>query len=588
MYYPKLKALRSSRIQTRRFSGYDARLRAPEGSFSHMRNLSGEEYPLLSSRRPRGLVTTLQDPGDLLEKDAPCWVAGGTLFVNGLPTAVTGLSAGEKQLVSMGAYVLIFPDKIYFNTADPTDWGGMEASYETLGTVCYTPCDVDGNPYAPAAVGATEPLEPENGQIWVDTADGGQVFRQWSQVSVMWVEIETVYTKISFTSRGRIPALFRQYDGVTISGSQIDQLNGEKILYALGGDENTDDFVVVVGLLSAQRTDEEQTLKLERKLPRMDYVCECRNRLWGCFYGSDGQKNLNEIYCSALGDFRNFRQYLGLATDSWTASVGSDGPWTGAVNYLGTPCFFKENRIHRVSVSAQGAHRLEETVCRGVQKGSFKSLCVVGETLLYKSRTDVCAWQGGFPRSVSEALGEGSWYQAAAGSFGEKYYLSMRSGAGEWSLFVLDLEKGLWYREDAFHALAFARCGDSLYALDAESGRLWDLRGAAGTPETGVSWMAETGLQTYDLPERKYLSRLDLQLRLEKDGWLRAWLNYDSGEEWIPAGEVRGRGMESLLLPIRPRRCDHVRLRLEGEGELRLFSVTRVLRRGSDREIREE
>ena len=583
MVYPKLKRWKSSRIQTEIFRGYENRLRVRDGAFARMQNLSGDHYPLLASRKPRGLVGTLTRPGGLLEKDAPCWVADGKLYVNGLATAVTGLSAGEKQLVSMGAYVLIFPDKVYYNTTDPTDTGSMEACYETLGTVTYTPCDVDGNPYTVGSTGASEPAEPDNGEIWVDTAEGGTVYRQWSQVNVMWVEIETVYTKISFSSRGQLPGLFRQYDGVTIAGSQIEALNGEKILYAVGGDANTDDYVVVIGLLGAARTDENQTLTIRRSLPPMDYVCECQNRLWGCFYGSADGEMRNEIYCSALGDFRNFRQYLGLATDSWAASVGSDGPWTGAVNYLGTPCFFKENRIHRVSVSSGGAHRLEETVCRGVQRGSHKSLCVVGETLLYKSRTDVCAWQGGFPQSVSEALGEETYCQAAAGSFGEKYYLSMRDGTGAWSLFVYDLSRGLWHREDGLHALSFACCGDSLYCIDADTGKLWDLQGAAGAGEGSFSWMAESGVEYSELPDRKYLSRFDLKLQLARGGKLRVWLNYDSGEDWIPAGEIEGSGLNTLLLPVRPRRCDHMRLRLEGEGELRLFSITRVLRKGSDR-----
>ena len=582
MFYPRLKPLRSRRVTTDRFRGYEHRLHIPDGAFFETRNLSGDQYPLLASRRPRGLVASLENPGGLLEKDAPCWVAEGTLYVNGLATALTGLAPGEKQLVSMGAYVLIFPDKVYYNTADPADWGSMEASFKTLGAVTYTPCSVDGEAYTVGSIGPQEPAAPENGEIWIDTADGATVYRQWSQVSLLWVEIETVYTRIGFTSRGEIPRLFRQYDGVSISGSQKEELNGEKILYAVGGNENTDDFVVVTGLLREAYTDEGKQLKLERKLPPMDYVCECQNRLWGCFYGSDGEKNLNEIYCSALGDFRNFRQYLGLSTDAWTVSVGSDGPWTGAVNYLGSPTFFKENRIHRVSVSSGGAHRLEETVCRGVQRGSHKSLCVVGETLLYKSRTEVCAWQGGFPQSVSGALGEKNYYEAVAGSIGEKYYISMRDDAEVWNLFVYDLGKGLWYREDGLHALCFARCGDSLLCIDARTGKLWDLQGAAGEQETPISWLAETGVQSYETPDRKCLTRFDFKLQLARGGWMKVFLNYDSGEDWLPAGEIEGRGLETVLLPVRPRRCDHLRLRLEGEGELRLFSITRKLRKGSD------
>ncbi len=582
MHYPKLNARQKTRTMTDSWPGYVHKLRIREGACYDMQNLSGDEYPLLAVRKPRGLVGTLTDPGGLLEKDAPCWVSGGTLYVNGLATSVTGLAAGEKQLVSMGAYVLIWPDKVYYNTADPTDTGSMEASYQTTGTVTYTPCDVDGNPYTISSTGTTEPTDPTNGEIWVDTTDGAIVYRQWSQVEVMWVTIETVYTKVSFTSRGQLPALFQINDGVTISGSQLDDINGEKILYGVGGDENTDDYLVVVCLLSAEQTDENQNVKIERKLPQMDFICECQNRLWGCFYGNSGGENLNEIYASALGDFKNFRQYLGLSTDAWTASVGSDGPWTGAVNYLGTPCFFKENRIHRVSVSSQGAHQLQETVCRGVQKGSAKSLCVVGETLLYKSRTDVCAWQGGFPQSVSEALGDVNYYSAAAGAFGEKYYISMKDGANAWHLFVYDLATSLWHLEDALQALCFAKCHDSLYCIDAATGKLWDLQGAAGTKESGIPWMAESGILGYAYPDHKYLSRYDVTLWMDRGAELTVWLEYDSSGEWTEGGRIENAGMGTRTLPIRPRRCDHMRLRLTGSGSMRLFSIARIMEVGSD------
>ena len=583
MHYPRLSPRARSRSIIEQFRGYMHGLRLREGEFSAMENMSGDDYPMLAVRKPRGMVTTLQNPGGIIEKDAPCWVANGTLYVNGLATGVNGLTGGEKQRVSMGAYVLIFPDKVYYNTLDPTDTGSMEANYAVSnGSVTYTPCDADGNAYTIGSTGATEPEAPANGEIWVDTSEDTAVFRQWSQTDVMWVEIPTVYTKMTFTSRGQLPNLFAQYDGVTIAGSQIDEINGEKVVYAVGGDTDHDDYLVVIALLEAAQTDTGQNITVKRQLPKMDYVCECQNRLWGCFYGTSGGENLNEIYCSALGDFKNFRQYMGLSTDSWTASVGSDGPWTGAVNYLGSPCFFKENRIHRVSVSSSGAHRLEETVCRGVQKGSYKSLCVVGETLLYKSRTDVCAWQGGFPQSVSEALGDVPYYSAVAGSFGEKYYISMKDGAGAWSLFVYDLAKGLWHREDALHALQMAKCHDSLYCIDADTGKLWDLQGAAGTAESSIEWSAESGILGWAYPDHKYLSRYNITVWMDEGSELTVWLDYDSEGEWHEGGKIEDGGMGTRTLPIRPRRCDHMRLRLTGKGNMKLFSVTRILEVGKD------
>jgi hypothetical protein len=269
-------------------------------------------------------------------------------------------------------------------------------------------------------VSDTAPENPGNGTIWRDTT-AGKVW-EWSTASVQWAEIPTVYTKVVFNTRGFIPRRFTAHDGVSIEGCISEAVNGSKILTALGGDEDTDDYIVVVGLLEDGITEQTSgNIRLQRRVPEMDYICEAKNRLWGCRYGkSEDGESINELYCCALGDFKNWEQYQGLSTDAWRASVGSDGPWTGAVNYLGYPMFFKENRIHRVSVSSVGAHQVTETVCRGVQEGCSRSLQVVNETLFYKSRADVCAYQGSFPESVSEALGDASYSNAAAGSGCEK------------------------------------------------------------------------------------------------------------------------------------------------------------------------
>ena len=582
MQFPRLSPSKQTRVITDVFTGYDHRPRVADGAFYTTENLSSRQYPLLCTRKRRGLVRTMRNPGGLLGKDSLCSVEDGTLYVNHLATPVTGLTAGEKQLVSMGAYVLIFPDKRYYNTEDPTDYGDMEADLTLAGTIQYSLCDAQGEPLGNPTAGSTEPEAPANAALWLDTSGGTRVLRQYSQAQRCWIELTTVYTRLCFPSLGRVPALFRQYDGVEVSGAAADGLNGEKILYALGGGEQEYDYIVLAGLIE-QGFSESGSVRLRRRLPEMDFVCEAQNRLWGCRYGNDGEKNINEIYASALGDFKNFRQYLGLSTDSWTASVGSDGAWTGAVSFLGRPTFFKENRIHQVTVSATGAHRLEETVCRGVQKGCGKSLQVVGESLYYKSTGAVCVWQGGFPQTVSAALGDTAYDSAVGGSIDGRYYLSMReSGSGAWSLFCLDTERGIWYREDALHAGAFAAADGELFAADTSSGALLALKGSVGTVEENLSWMAETGLMDYQTPDRKYVSHYTLTLRMESGSRLSIWLRYDSAGDWIKSGEVELFGNGTVSLPIRPRRCDHLQLRIRGEGEAKICALSRVLETGSD------
>ena len=581
--FPKLHSQFTQQELIDSFRGYDHRLKIPDGAWYDTKNLTTDYAPLLANRPKRG--DTRQSAVTLLEKDALCCVsAAGTLYYNFHPTPVTGLSPGEKQLVGMGAYVVIFPDKVYFNTEDQTDYGSLEAHFAPQSASCRM-VRFDGSAVSADYVQPVEPAEKQNGTYWIDTSSETHVLRQWSEAQSEWVSIETVYVRISFESMGTVPRLFRAGDSVTISGSSAD-VNGDKILYAVGGGESESDWIMVTGLQDFVPDGPDTAFRIDRTVPDMAFVCECQNRLWGCRYGMDGDKPVNEIYCCALGDFKNWRKYAGVSTDSWTGSVGSDGQWTGAVNYLGYPTFFKENRIHRVTVSAEGAHRIDETVCRGVQKGSARSLVVVNETLYYKSCSDVCAYQGGFPQSVSAPLGAERYHAAVAGAAGGKYYLSMLDEEENPALFVYDIARDIWLREDTLRVTSFARVDGELYA--ASGGRLLTLLGSlpveGSAAEETVSWEAVSGIQYYEYPENKRLSRYNIRLKLSRGATLAVHVQYDSDGVWHSAGSLSAaeEAVDSYLFPVRPHRCDHLQLRLSGTGDVRIYSIARILEVGSD------
>ena len=578
MRLPRLPGGRRERLVTDAFAGYNHNLKIADGEFYDTENLSTAHCPMLSSRPKRAVLNrSFSDLRAIIAKEALCWVDGGTLFVNGAATPLTGLQTQrETQLVSMGAYICVFPDAKYYNTMDPADYGSMGARWTYTGRVGYSMCREDGSVYETVRVSETEPEEPGNGEVWIG-ADG--TAKVWSGYEASWSALESVYTRVDFTTCGQL-ADFSALDGVDIAGLRFDELNGSKILYAVGGGGNENDHLVLVGIAAGACEDESATVRIERKVPPMDFVCEAQNRLWGCFYGNDGARSVNEIYCCALGDFKNWNQFLGLATDSWRAGRGSDGPFTGCVNYMGSPVFFKENVIHPVGVSPAGAHTVDDLPARGVQAGSHRSLAVVNETLYYKTRAGIVAWQGGMPADVGAALGDTRYYEAAAGVFGQRYYISMRDGAGVWSLFCFDAKTGLWMREDETHAAGFAAWGDELFAIC--DNRVLAMNGTQGTVEARVRWYAETGVQHYSLTDHKYLSRFNLRLKMEPGATLRLFIEYDSSGVWVPSGEVPVTGLDSFVVPVRPRRCDHLRLRLEGEGEVRVFSLARVLELGSD------
>lgn len=579
MKLPKLVQNAQSRDLTDTFLGYNHRLKINPGEFYWTENLTTRDYPMLSTRRRRGMVRRLTKPQGLLAKDKLCYVDNGTLYYGDNATPVSGLSDGHKQLVSMGAYVCIFPDKVFFNTVDPTDYGSMEFSRTITGDVSYALCSVTGADII-YTTAASAPSDPVNGDYWYDTND--KLLKIYSASQEEWVTMATVYTRISFAGLGfAMTDYFKVYDGLSISGTAYpDVLDGNHTLYAVGAD-----YIVIVGLLDATtistNSGTNASVKLSREVPDLDYVCECQNRLWGCYYGMKDGQMLNEIYCCALGDFKNWHSYMGISTDSWAASVGSDGPWTGAINYLGYPTFFKEDRIHRVTVSSVGAHTLIETPARGVQNGSAGSLAIVNEILFYKSRADVVAYQGGFPEGVSAALGDENYSEAVGGTFGMFYFISMKDSANKRHLFVYDSSNRLWIREDDLQLTDIVRMEDSLYAQAAD-GVLWDLAGAVGEKETRLPWAAQTGILYYQTPDRKYTSRYDIMIAAQAGTKVEVYIQYDSNGIWRFSGAMTFKGINTITFPVRPRRCNHMELRIQGEGDVKIYNIARILEQGSD------
>ena len=153
---------------------------------------------------------------------------------------------------------------------------------------------------------------------------------------------------------------------------------------------------------------------------------------------------------------------------------------------------------------------------------------------------------------------------------------------GQWSLFSYDTERNVWYQEDDFRALGFGRVNDELFAVNERTGELVAMMGTMGEMEDDFTWEAEFGLFGTDWREKKYLSRFDLRMYLEEGGMARLEIQYDSSGVWEKMPEIRGRSRRSFVIPVIPRRCDHLRFRLIGTGEMRLYSLSRILEVSTD------
>ncbi len=569
MYFRKLSAPALQRVTVSAFPGLDRRCGAPQGSFTQMENLCPDSYPALAVRRSRGYVAKLENCGGMTARECLVWVEGQTLYVNSLAVGPV-LLPGEKQFVSMGAYLVIFPDKVWINLRDMSSFGSLDNTVRLTGQVSFALCRSDGSLYGAYTAADEAPADAAEGELWLDTSGGKPVLLRYAQE--IWSEVADVCVKMQAAGIG---AGFSAGDGVDLTGCAAEGLDGRHVLRLVH-----DDALVIDGAVAGDSSRSGE-ITVSRTAPEMDFVTECGNRLWGCKYGVVNGRAVNEIYASKLGDFRNWNCYAGLSTDSYAASRGSDGPFTAAVSFLGSVLFCKENCIERLYPAASGAHQVVTLECPGVLHGSSKTVAAVDGTLYYLGRGGVYAFDGSLPVPVSAALGDMHLSGGAAGGLEGKYYLSAREGAAQ-HLLVYDSRRRLWYREDDLAVRSFAALDGELYALS-ETGDVLALGGSRGEAETQLPWQAVTAPLGLESAAHQYPVRLTLAMTLAQGSRVEAALSYDGGKTWHAQGGMTGRGgAETVTLHLRPRRCAQVQLRLQGTGRCTVHAVSAVYEKGSD------
>lgn len=512
--------------QTVTFGGYNHTLGAGDGEIWDMTNMTADFYPVLAPRQPRHHLTTLDKPNGFYAHDGLFWVDGTNLCRDG--EKVGTVADSPKEFVSLGAYIIILPDKLVYNR-NTGEMKGLEASW-------------------------TGSVKLQDGTYAGETAKANTIYAQGANWS----------------------SLFNVGDAVTIEGMTTHTENNyTPIIREIDGNhlrfyENT--FVIDEG------GDTESSVTIRRTVPDMDFVIENENRLWGC--------KEDTIYASKLGDPFNWNVFDGLATDSYAVNVGSPGDFTAAFSYLGYPCFFKEEYIYKVYGAKPSNYQVMASASLGVEKGSHKSLAIAGEILFYQSRVGIVAYSGGIPQTVSKPFGLQRFQYGVAGSTGTKYYISMQDMNGEWQLFVYDTNEKLWHREDNTEVLAWG-WNRELYFMDA-AGQVW-LTGnvreipAGATPEETVESVVEFADFVEANPNKKGTSRFQLRIDLDDGAEVTVEAQFDSDGVWQTIDTLTTTVKRSFALPFLPRRSDHFRIRLLGKGQWHLYSLVRENYIGSDR-----
>ncbi len=610
------------------FGGLNHNLSAGDGEIYYMENLSSREYPLLAPPPAYAYAPRRNaDNGIGSYKGELFWVEGTNFYYGESSQAPKGtVEDSPKQFACMGDNILIFPDKKYYNVRTGT-FGSMDSRVFTTGVQIrsgtYAGVSAAANTlYVPGSEGKFSPgdavtivgctVNPANDKTAVIREVSGNELRFYENTFTLYHTIRHTVGAGGLAA-GTYHFEHGQFDidedlpeGTTLTWDGTRQINNHYgvIVWLLNDIVGTwrpvSSGTGGAALEFNEEVDVDYTepgyVGVVRAVPTLDYICVNENRLWGCKWDT--------IYASALGDPFNFNVFDGLSTDSWSSQTQGSGDFTGCVSYEGYPIFFKEDAIIKVQGDQPSNFRWTQSSRFGVKHNCGGSLAVAGETLFYLSPAGVCAYNGGSPRVISDALGRDTkWYVGRAGSDGVRYFISMRTDdtknryrSGSF-LFVYDTRYGEWYAEklDNSSANGFAWHNDYLYVMTSTAVYVRD-----PNPYAGLDWynpnvrsIAEFAdstrfYETTDTGSQDKKGPLRLQLRcsLAQGTTIKVSIMYDSDGSWHEIGTVTGEtgnsAKRSYNLPLIIRRCDHYRIKLEGVGHYVIYSLTEVKYSGSN------
>jgi hypothetical protein len=60
------------------------------------------------------------------------------------------------------------------------------------------------------------------------------------------------------------------------------------------------------------------------------------------------------------------------------------------------------------------------------------------------------------------------------------------------------------------------------------------------------------------------------------------YIQYDQVDMWEHLFTMTGTSLRTFSVPIRPKRCDHMKLRIEGVGDAKIYSISKTIEQGSE------
>ena len=528
----------------------------PLGEWDKLNGFDLTAYPALRTCPPYALNSLPTGiTGYTFRNGSIVYTVSDGIYINGTKAEISGLSSGEKQLVSLGAYILILPDEVLVNLATAPVTVSFPTRHELKGSLY----EYNQN--------QTRPTVAIFKRLYIDVAKDSAELSYYSEGN----QIKIAYSYGSKTKylTARIKSISEE--SYTRSGCvsiNLDTSVYNDTLYFYTEGRRMENFRVVCI----------KNATVSMKIPQMDFIVEHNNRLWGCSSAD------HEIYCSKLGSAVEWGSYDGISTDAWAATVGSDGDFTGACVYANSVLFFKENCVHIVYGTKASNFTVSTIKLRGVQSGSGGSLCISDGLLYYKAPEGVFCFNGSASSRADMKL-SCDITQTACGTADDRYIVMLMSDG---TAHYYDKLHSVWYTRYLADAISAHNIGGKLYAVTkSDDGTMEQvlltgadsmaLRDGKTTFEAVSGELCRGELTSTSSYTRKAMHTVIRKLTMSLEEWHQKGVSavnfalavqYDGGD-WqtvysYDGTEEASDGNVVTLVPIIPMRCQRLRIKISG------------------------
>ena len=328
--------------------------------------------------------------------------------------------------------------------------------------------------------------------------------------------------------------------------------------------------------------------QLAKEVPELDYVIASANRLWGCSSAN------HEIYSSKQGDYTSWYCYAGLATDSYAVTIPSEGDFTGATVFNDTPYFFKENIAYAIYGSKPRNYQVQQFSCNGVEKGAHHTINQTEGYVYYKSREGIERFNGNNSSSVSDNLDLQDIKGYCADICCGKYYITLGTTSNI-DLYCFDIKKGMWHLErNNVSTNPLLKINQNLYMASSGTNKEYLTRIIGKSKEASwillktptfdtPKWFIESGEYNGGSLFNKYINKFLFELKLAEHSKLSISFSYNDLDEWEKVYTTENHTKKRLVkIPITPKRCERMKYKIEGEGQAKIYTITRTIEGGSE------